>query len=109
MDNAEEVRDFYSKVVGWKHSDHQMEGYCDYNIMSPVDEKTVTGICHRRGFNEKMPAQWLNYVSVENLDDSIKSCESHGGKVIDGPKKMGNSRFAVIQDPAGAYLGLMEE
>jgi len=33
---------------------------------------------------------------------------SSGGKLIDGPRMMGKSRFCVIQDPAGAMIALIE-
>ena len=47
------------------------------------------------------------YVRVEDVSQSIERCEKLGGKVVDGPKRLGNQRFCVIEDPAGAVLGLL--
>lgn len=106
--NAEEVKDFYRQVVGWQSEDFNMGGYSDYNMKDPQGE-TVAGVCHRKGPNEKLPAQWLVYVGIEDLKTSLKHCEALGGKIIDGPKSMGEQQYAIIQDPAGAYMALFEE
>jgi predicted enzyme related to lactoylglutathione lyase len=47
------------------------------------------------------------YVIVEDVDKSTKQCQALGGKVITPAKEMGDyGRYAVIQDPAGAYMAL---
>lgn len=106
VQNAAEVRDFYREVVGWKSSPHDMGDYEDYNIHPPSTDEVIAGICHARGANANVPPQWLMYVSVEDVDACAKRCTELGGKVVDGPREMGGSRFAVIQDPAGAVLAL---
>jgi uncharacterized protein len=109
VDNAENIKEFYSKVVGWTSVPVQMKGYDDYNMNKPGDNKTVTGICHAKGGNSNLPAQWLMYITVENVDNSAKKCEQSGGKIIAGPKDMqGYGRYCVIQDPAGAVCALFE-
>lgn len=109
VEDAEQVRDFYSAVVGWTFEKVNQGEYDDYNMMNPGDKEVVAGICHQRGVNKDIPSQWLNYVMVENMDESVALCLGHGGKIIDGPKNMGKAKFAIIQDPAGAYMALMEE
>lgn len=108
VENAEEVRDFYKAVVGWTFSDVNQGDYSDFN-MHNSDDEVVAGICHKKGDIINFPPQWLNYVTVENIEDSVEKCKSNGGKIIDGPKKMGGAKYAIIQDPAGAYLALYEE
>ena len=109
VDNAEKVRDFYCSVVGWTFAEQPMGNYSDYNIMTAHDNEVVTGICHQRGVNSKIPPQWINYITVDSLEQALERCKSLGGTVIDGPRSAGNSLFAVIMDPAGAYLGLIAE
>ena len=73
--NAEEVRDFYSKVIGWKSEPVPMEKgkYNDFNMIAPESDLTVTGVCHAQGVNKNLPPQWLLYLHgkmcgvVENL------------------------------------------
>jgi len=105
--DAEGVRDFYYKVVGWIASPVEMSGYNDFNMNLPGTGETVAGICHARGPNAKLPPRWLMYITVANVDESASRCVELGGKVIDGPRPMGEYRFCVIEDPAGAVAGLV--
>lgn len=106
--NAEEAKNFYQQVVGWNAAPHDMGEYHDFDISSP-DGTTFLGICHARGMNAKLPPQWLIYVQVEDVARSAEQCAALGGKVLDGPRTMGNIRFCIIQDPAGAVLGIMSD
>ncbi len=107
--DAERVRDFYSSVVGWTSDPFDMGGYSDYSMNSPESGNSVAGICHSRGVNTGLPAQWLVYITVADLDASIANCQKLGGKVLVGPKTMGGQgRYCVIEDPAGAVAALWE-
>ena len=107
VDAAETVKDFYCGVVGWESSAASMGDYDDFNINLPQTGNTIAGICHARGGNSNLPAQWLMYVRVGDADASATRCEELGGRVLDGPRSMGSGRFCVIQDPAGAVLALV--
>ena len=109
VDDAQKVRDFYRRVVGWESSEQDMGGYSDFNMNLPGTEQTVAGICHARGSNANLPPQWLIYVTVEDVEQSAGRCVELGGEVIDGPRKMGGGRFCVIRDPAGAVAALYSE
>ena len=105
--NAEEVKTFYSNVIGWKPEPVSMGKYNDFSMNSPDSGRTITGICHSRGVNADLPPQWLIYFTVNDVDESAESCRKSGGKVIAGPRDMGKyGRYCVIQDPAGAVAAL---
>ncbi len=105
--DASTVRDFYAKVVGWHHQPVDMGGYDDFNMLARRDGDPVAGICHARASNADLPPQWLNYIVVADLDESIRACVDLGGAVLAGPKHMAEtSRYCVIQDPAGAVVAL---
>ncbi len=106
VDNAEEIRDFYKSVIGWESDDVEMDGYSDFNMMAPGSGEPIAGVCHARGSNKDIPPQWILYFIVEDVDQSVKACESLGGKILVGPKKMGDATYCVIQDPAGAACAL---
>ncbi len=107
VDDADRVRDFYQAVVGWTPAPVDMGRYSDYSMMLPNGGAAVGGICHRRGQNAQIPSQWLMYIRVIDLDQSIAACNAAGGKVILGPRIMGEDmRYCVIQDPAGAVCAL---
>jgi predicted enzyme related to lactoylglutathione lyase len=109
VENANEIRDFYRDVVGWHTSEVDMGGYCDFCMIAPASEKVVAGICHARGDNAGLPAQWLVYITVENLERSAARCIELGGKVLISPQSLGDTgRYCVIRDPAGAVAALFE-
>jgi len=109
VENADEIRDFYSQVVGWQAVGLDMGGYSDYCMNEPETDRSVAGICHARGVNQDLPAQWLIYITVADLDKSIAKCLELGGEIIAEPRHMGNqARYCVMRDPAGAVCGLFE-
>ncbi len=113
--DATGVRDFYKAVVGWTSSDVPMSeetgAYVDFCMHAPGPDgkpgEVVAGICHSRGVNGKIPPQWLVYITVPDVAGSARKCVDLGGKVLDGPRKMGTQTFCVIQDPAGAVAALI--
>lgn len=109
VDDAESVRDFYRDVVGWSSAPVDMGDYSDFN-MSPQEGEPVAGVCHARGSNAELPPQWMIYIHVADLDQSLEACRKGGGAVIAGPKSAGpTGRYAVIRDPAGAVAALWQE
>jgi predicted enzyme related to lactoylglutathione lyase len=107
IDNADECADFYRKVLGWSSKEYDMGGYADHVMKSP-DGSTVAGVCHARGVNEGIPPQWLIYIQVDSVDDAISACRESGGHVIKETRSLDGQKFCVIQDPAGAVMGLIE-
>ncbi len=107
--NAEHVRDFYAAVVGWKPEACDMGGYSDYTMSMPGSGKATVGVCHARGSNADLPAQWLIYIAVADLDASITACTERGGRIVVAAKNFaGQGRYCVIEDPAGAVAALFE-
>jgi predicted enzyme related to lactoylglutathione lyase len=107
VEDAPGIRDFYSEVVGWKPESVSMGEYDDFNMKAPASGDAMAGVCHARGTNSGLPAQWLNYVVVDDLDRSARRCKELGGEILVEPKGMGgHTRYCVIRDPAGAVLAL---
>lgn len=105
--DADRIRDFYTEVVGWTPSPVDMGEYKDYGMLPPGGSQPVAGICHALGVNADLPSGWLIYIIVKDLDASLGSCRTLGGKVVAGPKGMGGkARYAVIEDPSGAIAAL---
>jgi predicted enzyme related to lactoylglutathione lyase len=105
--DAPRLRDFYQKVAGWTSQPVKMSGYDDFSMLSQSGE-AVAGVCHARGGNAKLPPVWMIYIVVENLDLALQSCLNLGGKVVSPIRMAGGSRYAVIQDPADAFVALWE-
>ncbi|MFT5525423.1 MAG: putative enzyme related to lactoylglutathione lyase [Pirellulaceae bacterium] len=108
VQNAGEVRDFYSAVVGWESQPATMGDYEDYCMHLPGDEAPVTGICHAKGVNANLPPQWMIYVTVGDLASSLLLVIDKGGKVLE-QRGEGQGALAIIQDPGGAIAALYQE
>lgn len=106
--DAERIRDFYRDVAGWKPEPVTMGDYDDFNMVAESTGEPTAGVCHARGSNADIPAQWLIYITVPHLEASISRCRELGGEVIHGPRQMGDSRMCVIRDPAGAVCALYQ-
>lgn len=108
VENADEVRDFYKSVLGWRAEPLDMGGYSDYMMFAPNGDG-VAGVCHARGSNVGLPPVWMIYFYVADLDASIASCNAGGGAVVYGPRNHGKDRFAVVRDPGGASCGIYQK
>jgi predicted enzyme related to lactoylglutathione lyase len=105
---AESLRDFYARVVGWKPQPVDMGGYADFN-MTDAEGTARAGVCHRRGTNAELPPVWMVYFLIEDLARSLDAVRAAGGRVLVGPKGFGPAaKYAVIEDPAGAICALFE-
>ena len=101
------VRDWYCAVLGWRAVAVPMDGYDDYAMCPPGSDEPVAGICHARGSNTDLPPTWLIYTTVEDLDAALAAA-SHGGRVLAPARPVMGGRVAVVEDPAGAAMGLWE-
>ncbi len=110
--NADEVRAFYEKVIGWTNAPVDMGGYNDFCMMPPgakEGDMPTAGVCHARGGNADIPPVWMVYFVVADLDASLREVESLGGAAITPIKTMGKSRYVIIKDPAGAVCALYQQ
>ena len=106
--DAGSVRDFYEQVVGWNSQNHDMGDYEDYVMTTPAG-RGVAGVCHARGVNASIPPQWMLYVNVANLGESLERCKAMGGEVLGEVRDMGPyGQVAYVKDPAGAALALIQ-
>jgi predicted enzyme related to lactoylglutathione lyase len=107
--DATSVREFYRSVVGWEPTPVDMGGYSDFCMNEPGSGRTAAGVCHARGPNADLPAQWLVYITVANLAQSLAECRRLGGAVLREPTSLGDhGTYGVIRDPAGAVAALVE-
>jgi uncharacterized protein len=105
---AGKLCEFYAQVAGWRVEPIDMGGYQDFCMLG-AGGSAVAGICHSRGANRDLPPVWLPYITVPDLDASLARCAETGGAVQSPPRSAGAyGRIAVIRDPAGAFVALLE-
>ena len=109
VQDAEKVKDFYASVIGWKPNPVSMGDYDDYSMQTPQDGNDVAGVCHSRGENADLPPYWMLYFLVEDLDSALHQVVAQGGEQVTRVKSFGDSRYAIIKDPAGAFCALYQE
>ena len=109
VNNATEVKDFYQHVIGWKTEEISMGDYNDYAMLSPITGDAVSGICHAQGVNNDLPAAWLPYFLVENIEQAVAQVTTNNGQLLTEIKSMGADKYAVIKDPAGAVCAIYQK
>lgn len=113
VENADELKGFYSQVFGWTVQEVPMEDengtYADYAMVNKNGDG-IGGVCHKRGVNIDLPSQWIVYFTVENVQKSIETCKNMGGSVLKETKnEEGELFYALLKDPSGAVIGIMQE
>lgn len=110
---ADLLKDFYTQVIGWQTEDFSMKdgdgAYTDY-VMKDDAGNWAGGICHSRGVNKDLPPQWIVYINVADIAQSVRKCVELGGKVLKESKNAeGEYQYALLQDPLGAVLAVTKE
>ncbi len=98
---------FYGALFGWTAKDMgaDMGGY---HVVS-VGDTQVAGIMSNPPGAPPMPPAWGCYVTVSDVEASVARCDALGGKTLVPPMDVPTvGRMAVIQDPQGATLSLMQ-
>ena len=95
---------FYAGLFGWSTQARDMGGGRQYT-MAKLGETQVGGLMPHPMAGT--PSHWLAYVAVDDVDRVADLARQLGGQVLQPPTDIpGIGRFAVIQDPTGAVLGL---
>ena len=94
---------FYGETLGWRVVPFPMGAY--------TYEMIYAGDAMQGGYasltDERQPAHWISYVSVEDVDGAVKTAVASGGKVVKAPFDAPTvGRMARIADPQGAELYL---
>jgi predicted enzyme related to lactoylglutathione lyase len=100
------AKDFYQKLLGWDMEDMNMENMT-YTVVKAGGDG-IGGIMGLPPEASGAPPHWGSYITVDNVDETAQSAETLGGKIMMAPRDIpGVGRFAVIQDPQGAFISLI--
>jgi predicted enzyme related to lactoylglutathione lyase len=95
---------FYREVFGLTAEDF-MPG-ADYKILKQGD-KGIGGVM--KSPMAGMPSMWLPYVVVTGADQTAARAKKLGGAVVKDPEDIPSvGRPAVLKDPLGAVIGIIE-
>ena len=112
VSDALATRDFYRQVVGWSARDVEREDddgrYADFDLFDDGGNPAAR-ICHARGVNLGLPPNWLIFVPVDDLAESLRRVRDGGGRIIKSTRTNdGEYADAVIRDPVGAFFALVQ-
>lgn len=100
------AKSFYGQIFGWEMKDGPVAGI-DYTVVSAGGEQ-IGGIMKIPTESPNMPPSWGTYVTVDNIEVTVKKATALGGKVLMGPHDIPDvGQFALIQDPQGAILSVI--
>lgn len=106
--DAKKAAEFYRAVGGYEV------------IENPADNRLSDFVLSSKGYaratvrtippaKEQIQPNWLLFVRVKSLQESLAQAKQLGGKALLEPKpELLGGRIAVIADPTGAAIGLME-
>lgn len=98
---------FYEPLFGWRVETMDMGGG-PYRVLK-VGETAVGGIMKTPAEAGAMPPAWGCYVTVDDVEATAAQSTALGGKVVVPPMDVpGVGRMAVIADPQGATLSVMQ-
>jgi predicted enzyme related to lactoylglutathione lyase len=97
---------FYRAIGGFGLQSEDMEGFGTYHMLTS-DGAPCAGIA-----KQSMPGQphaWLPYVQVASADATVEKAKKLRANVIVPPTDIpGVGRFAILLDPQGAAIGLLQ-
>ena len=104
--------DFYGKVVGWSVQDVELEGAngrdADHRLIGG-DGIPAAGVRRARGVDPILPPIWIICLPVGDLAESLRRVREGAGSVVAVTQGTdGEPTHAVIQDPVGVYLSVVQ-
>lgn len=114
--DPEKARAFYSSVMGWtpfvaSMTDMQRQaepGEESYTVFL-MGETPICGLFDLNvpDVGDDVPAHWMTYFAVDDVDESCRQISEQGGVIIKAPFEVPKvGRMAVVQDSTGAVFGL---
>ena len=102
--DVEGAKAFYATVLGWTFSVQPP----DYHLAG-INGKDIGGIMATPAEAKDMPPFWAGYVFTPDVDAACAQVTSLGGTIFKGPWDIpGILRMAIIADPTGATLNVMQ-
>jgi predicted enzyme related to lactoylglutathione lyase len=97
------TRSFFGELFGWTYpSEGEYPGYTF--VDTGVPDALYTAISPLQGDGDLVTF----FIGVDDMSASIDKATSLGGKVVQEPAEVPGVRFALIADPLGHVVGLVQ-
>jgi uncharacterized protein len=106
--DGHKASEFYRAIGGYEIIENSTPGKLSDYVLSSKGYARAT-VRTIRTDNEKARPTWLPFVRVKNVGESVALAKQLGGRALIEPKPaILNGKAAVIADPAGAAIGILE-
>jgi predicted enzyme related to lactoylglutathione lyase len=99
---------FYEQLFGYEEFELETPGGARYDVLT-LDGHPALGVLGLEpGLIPLIPARWLAYFSVSDLDAALQAVLALGGTIVIRPSRTRHGRSAVVRDPQGAAFCMSE-
>ncbi|MEH6454281.1 MAG: VOC family protein [Psychromonas sp.] len=106
VDDVDAAIRFYTDVIGWEIDENDMPQGKYYVLMSGGEP--VAGIMKKPEDSENMPDLWGTYITVNDVDETLRKAEQAGGKAVYPPMDVpGVGRMCAITDSNGVMVSII--
>ena len=100
-EDLEKLLDFYEAALGVKPR--------DFGAWRPFNLAASTFALHDRGVHPEDHLEHFHVsIEVDDIDAALATCEAHGARVLQGVADEAFGKRAVIEDPDGRTLYLVQ-
>ena len=104
--DVEAAKAHYAAMLGWTFEGMEMEGGTYW--VAKLGDTFVAGLMSRDSL-PGVPAHWMTYLAVDDLDAALQTAKETGGRVEREPWDVpGVGRIAMVSEPGGALAGIMQ-
>ncbi len=98
---------FYCDLLGWETEKLDMEGV-EYHLIKNGGRDNGGIIAMDENWPAEVPAHWMVYFAVEDIDGAVARLTELGGSLSVPPTDIAPGRFAVVADPQGGTFSFFQ-
>jgi predicted enzyme related to lactoylglutathione lyase len=103
----EGVRDFYAALFGWSWEPMEDSPTMRYSVVREGERPLLGLFDDTAGLGGSAP-YWLTYVEVPDADAAVPRAAERGGSALGPARDSPYGRMAVLVDPTGARVAVMQ-
>lgn len=109
--NTSDVKNFYKEIFGWNFYEGDVADspvpYLEFGIGDTRTGGMYEPTAEMSG-GVIPPPHFMNYIAVDDVDESASKAFELGGKIVMPPMDIPNvGRFCIVEDPTGAKFSMI--